>query len=138
MGLFPPFCILFHFVPHPLDQRLDRRLIPLQFVRDLRDGFSLPELGSDEAFYLLELFMNLISEDILLSLPEFILPYEADLPFFIIFKDTHCDHLRSVLGEEVRKDPLLDVFCDSPVYCRPDRHSLCMEPHPLHKEHMLF
>ena len=38
MGLFPPFCILFRFVPHPLDQRLDRRLIPLQFVRDLRDG----------------------------------------------------------------------------------------------------
>ena len=93
MGLFPPFCILFHFVPHPLDQRLDRRLIPLQFVRDLRDGFSLPELGSDEAFYLI--------------LTSFVIPFP-------------------------------DAFCDSPVYCRPDRHSLCMEPHPFHKEHILF
>ena len=127
MGLFPPFCILFHFVPHPLDQRLDRRLIPLQFVRDLRDGFSLPELGSDEAFYL-----------ILTSFVIPFLPHQRQFALFIIPKYTHCDHLLSVLGEEVRKDPLSDAFCDSPVYCRPDRHSLCMEPHPFHKEHILF
>lgn len=135
LGLFPPFCILFHFVPHPLDQRLDRRLIPLQFVCDLRDGFPLPELGSDESFYLI--------------LTSFVIPFlprlggdgfthQRQFALFIILKYTHCDHLRSVLGEEVRKDPLPDAFCDSPVYCRPDRHSLRMEPHPFHKEHVLF
>lgn len=56
--LLPPFCVLFRFVPYPMDQRLDRRLIPFQFA------------------------------------------------LLIILKYTYCDHLRSVWGDEIRKDPL--------------------------------
>lgn len=43
-----------------------------------------------------------------------------------------------VLREKIRKDPFPDAFGDGPVYRRLHRHGFCMEPHPFHKEHILF
>ena len=41
------------FTSHPPNHPLNRLLIPLQLIRDLRYGLSLLKFGADEAFYLI-------------------------------------------------------------------------------------
>ena len=43
-------------------------------------------------------------------------PFTLHMFFFIVFKDTHSDRLRTIPGQKLRKNTVVDTVCDCTFY----------------------